>query len=183
MEEFLSQLQGFGAPAKLVTLESALVSLVFATLLGGFLAFIYSATYTGKKEDRTQIIFTIILLCMGGALVWLLVADNLVRAFGLAGALSLIRYRTNVNDPKDTSMVFFSMLFGMACGVHQYYTAIVGVTVLSVVLGIMKYVAGHVRRSVTLPPASGATAKAANGGEQVESGGEGPVGSRADDDD
>lgn len=181
MQDFLNQLQGLGEPAKLVTLDAALFSLVFATLLGSLLAFVYSVTYTGKKEDRTQIIFTIILLCMGGALVWLLVADNLVRAFGLAGALSLIRYRTNVNDPKDTSLVFFSMLFGMACGVHQYHTALIGVALLSLVLAVMKWVSGHVRRSVTMMNGNGPKS------EGPEPEGEDPAGPlldrRAEDDD
>lgn len=181
MQELISQLQMLGQPAELVTLKAAFFSLVFATLLGGFLAFVYSVTYTGKKEDRTQIIFTIILLCMGGALVWLLVADNLVRAFGLAGALSLIRYRTNVNDPKDTSLVFFSMLFGMACGVHQYHTALIGVALLSVVLIIMKWVSGHVRRSVTSTNGNGQkqAAAEANGEDSPEP----QLDRRADDDD
>ena len=40
----------------------------------------------------------------------LIVADNLVRAFGLAGALAMIRYRTRMQDPKDTTMVFFAII-------------------------------------------------------------------------
>jgi hypothetical protein len=98
-------------------------------------------------------------------LVWLLVADNLVRAFGLAGALSLIRYRTNVSDPKDTSMVFFSMLFGMACGVHQYSTAAIGVLMLSIILVIMKLVNTHVRKTMPYPVSGNG---GANGGGLAE---------------
>lgn len=124
-----------------------------------------------------QISFTIILLCVGGALVWLLVADKLVRAFGLAGALSLIRYRTNMNDPKDNSMVLFAILFGMACGVHQYYTAAVGVVVLSALLIIMKAVNNKVRAGMPLVTGNGngsGTAPAAGEGAVETKGGERP---------
>jgi Domain of unknown function (DUF4956) len=161
MEEFIRQLEtGAGAPS-VVPLEAALITLLVATLIGTFLSYVYSVTYTGKKEERTQIAFTIILLAMGGALVWLLVADNLVRAFGLAGALSLIRYRTNVNDPKDTSLMFFAMLFGMACGVHQYVTAVSGVLFLTVVMVIMKFVSDNLKRGSPGPNGKHSAAPAA----------------------
>lgn len=180
MQEFLQQLIQAATPASTApaSVLSEVLALGFAAILGSVLAFVYTHTYTGKKDERLQITFTIILLCVGGALVWLLVADNLVRAFGLAGALSLIRYRTNVSDPKDTSMVFFSMLFGMACGVHQYTTAAVGVLMLSIILVIMKFVNTQVRK--TMPyPASGNGNGSLSGTAEPEAGAEARVESAA----
>ena len=72
--------------------------------------------------------------------VVMIVANNLVRAFGLAGALAMIRYRTRMQDPKDTTMVFFAIIIGMACGLHQYNIAIVGSVFIGVVLGVIKLV-------------------------------------------
>jgi hypothetical protein len=75
---------------------------------------------------------TLLLLCLGGALVWLVVGNNIARAFGLAGMVGLIRYRTRLDDPKDTTILLFSMIMGMACGLGQYVVAIIGsLTVLS----------------------------------------------------
>ncbi|MBN2083116.1 DUF4956 domain-containing protein [bacterium] len=117
-----------------------IIALVVAALLGGYLALAYHLTYTGKKEKRGQMVYTLVLLCLGGSLVWLIVADNLVRAFGLAGALAMIRYRTRMQDPKDTTMVFFAIIIGMACGLHQYFTAVFGSAFIGLVLWIIKII-------------------------------------------
>lgn len=101
-----------------------ITKLALASALGLILAFVYRASFTGKrKKYNPSMMQSQILLCVGGALIWIIVANNIVRAFGLAGALSLIRYRTVVRDPKDTVIVFLSMLVGMACGLGQYIVA------------------------------------------------------------
>ena len=74
------------------------------------------------------------LLSLGGALIWLIVADNLVRAFGLAGTIGLIRFRTRIRDPKDTTVLFFSMILGMACGLGQFWIAGMGTAFVSATL-------------------------------------------------
>ena len=143
------------------TMTGTIIALVMAALLGGVLAVVYDWTYTGKRMNRAQFSYTLVLLCLGGALVWLIVADNLARAFGLAGALALIRYRTRMRDPKDTTMVFFAMVVGMACGLHQYFNAIFGTFFISLVLSIINLInqspaiqaiIGAKRREKTEPP-------------------------------
>ena len=70
-------------------------------------------------------------------MIWVIVATSLVRAFGLAGMVGLIRYRTPVRDPKDNVMVFLSMGIGMACGLGQVAVAVVSTAFLTVVLFAM----------------------------------------------
>jgi hypothetical protein len=120
-----------------------IIALSLAAVLGAYLALAYHITYTGKKERRGQMVYALVLLCLGGSLVWLIVANNLVRAFGLAGALAMIRYRTRMQDPKDTTMVFFAIILGMACGLHQYFTAVFGAAFIGVVLWIIKLINEH----------------------------------------
>lgn len=106
-----------------------------ACVLGWLLAFTYRRAHTGEPPPDS-IPQTQILLCMGGALIWLVVGDNLVRAFGLAGTIGLIRYRTRIRDPKDTTVLLFSMVLGMACGLGQYVVAAIGAgfTILTLLL-------------------------------------------------
>jgi uncharacterized membrane protein YhiD involved in acid resistance len=49
----------------------------------------------------------------------------------------LIRYRTVVRDPKDTTILLFSMVLGMACGLGQLHIAILGTSVVLLVLLFM----------------------------------------------
>lgn len=143
MESFMQQLAdgtSTSVPPFIQSWDDVLltvVALLLAAILGFVLAMIYHWTYTGKKERRGQMVYTIVLLCLGGSLVWLIVADNLVRAFGLAGALAMIRYRTRMQDPKDTTMVFFAIIIGMACGLHQYFLAVFGTLFIGLVLWVI----------------------------------------------
>ena len=70
-------------------------------------------------------------------MIWLVVGDNLVRAFGLAGTIGLIRYRTVVRDPKGTTILLFSMVMGMASGLGQLTVAAVGTGVVLFALAFL----------------------------------------------
>ena len=112
-----------------------LTQLALAAFLGLTLALVYRFSYTGKKKKYSRSMMqSQVLLAIGGAFIWILVADFLVRAFGLAGMVGLIRYRTPVRDPKDNVMVFLSMGIGMACGLMQITTALVATGFISLVL-------------------------------------------------
>jgi len=109
-----------------------------AALLGLAIGGIYQLTYTGsRRRYRKSMVQTQILLCLGGALIWVIVGNNLARAFGLGGALSLIRFRTPVPNPKDTTVVFFSIIIGMAAGLGQYATALIGTGVFGLVMVLL----------------------------------------------
>jgi len=126
-----------------------ILNLTMAMLLGLIYSYVYRITYIYdsanlKKKDMKQIKremisiqFTLLLLSIGGAFIWIVVADNLVRAFGLAGALSLIRFRTVVKDPMNTIKVFYAIIIGMSCGLSQYYAAIIGTAFISFVLAVV----------------------------------------------
>ncbi len=96
---------------------------------------VYAKTYTGKRGKRvSSMIQTQVMLCVAGSLIWIVVGNNIVRAFGLAGALGLIRYRTVMKDPKDTTIVLLSMIVGMACGLGQYLMASLSSILICLVL-------------------------------------------------
>ena len=75
----------------------------------------------GASMEQTHV-----LLCLAGALVMLTVGDSLPRAFGIAGAAAIVRFRTPVDDPRDTTVLFLLMALGMAAGLGLVMVAIVG---------------------------------------------------------
>jgi O-antigen/teichoic acid export membrane protein len=130
------------------TWDVVVLKLALAGALGLILALVYRASYTGKrKKYKPSMMQCQLLLCVGGAMIWIIVSGNIVRAFGLAGALSLIRYRTPVRDPKDTVVVFLSMLVGMACGLALYYVALIATGFISLLLfGIYEFRLGKKKK-------------------------------------
>ncbi len=71
------------------------------------------------------------------AIIILLVGSNVARAFSLAGAFSIIRFRSEAGDPKDIAYVFFTMAAGLACGVGFFGYAILFTIVLCIFLVIL----------------------------------------------
>jgi uncharacterized membrane protein YhiD involved in acid resistance len=54
------------------------------------------------------------------------IGDSLARGLGMLGALAIIRFRTNLKDPRDIIFMFAGLAVGIACGVYGYTIAIVG---------------------------------------------------------
>jgi anti-anti-sigma factor len=74
------------------------------------------------------------LLCVSGAMMMIIIGNNLARAFGIAGAASIIRFRTPVDDPKDVTILFLLMALGMAAGLGSFAVAGLGTAFLCVAL-------------------------------------------------
>ena len=74
------------------------------------------------------------LLCVSGAMMMIIIGNNLARAFGIAGAASIIRFRTPVDDPKDVTILFLLMGLGMSTGLGQFAVAGLGTAFLCVAL-------------------------------------------------
>jgi uncharacterized membrane protein YhiD involved in acid resistance len=58
------------------------------------------------------------------------VGDSLARAFGLAAALAIVRFRTPVKDARDTTFLFLSVAIGMAAGAGQLSIAMASTVII-----------------------------------------------------
>jgi uncharacterized membrane protein YhiD involved in acid resistance len=57
------------------------------------------------------------------SIIMLVIGSNIARAFSLVGALSIIRFRTAIKDPRDVAFLFMTMAVGMACGTGFFMIA------------------------------------------------------------
>ncbi|QNM05566.1 DUF4956 domain-containing protein [Qiania dongpingensis] len=98
-----------------LTLSSTAAILACALLTGFFISCIYIFTH---KESGYVPSFAITLIMLPAiiATIILLVGSNVARAFSLAGAFSLVRFRSAPGDPKDIAYVFFTVAVGLASG-------------------------------------------------------------------
>ncbi len=99
---------------------------VFVAMICGFLiALLYKKTYQGLNYSSSFTI-SIIMLTMITAIVIMVIGNNLARAFGMVGAMSIIRFRTAVKDASDIMFIFFALTIGLAAGVKLYSIAFLG---------------------------------------------------------
>ncbi|KAF5057615.1 hypothetical protein DSECCO2_354960 [anaerobic digester metagenome] len=116
---------------------STTVNIIFASLLMGlFISFIYIRT-RGKDGYSHGFTITLIMLPAIIAIIILLVGNNIARAFSLAGAFSLIRFRSAPGDPIDISYVFFTLAVGLACGMGYIGYGVLFAVILCVVMVIL----------------------------------------------
>ncbi len=80
---------------------------------------------TSNKGGYSQnFSLTLIIVPTVIAIIVLLIGSNVARAFSLAGAFSIIRFRSAPGDSKDISYVLFAMAAGLACGVGVFGYAV-----------------------------------------------------------
>ncbi len=89
-----------------------------------------------------------VLLCVSGALVMMIIGESLARAFGIAGAASIIRFRTPVEDPKDITILFLLMALGMSTGIGAFEIAGAGTAFVCVFLVVLEHTGGGRRRAM-----------------------------------
>ena len=124
-------------------LGHAAVRLPIAALLGTALAL--RPRRAGSPRRDAAVIETQIVLAIVGALIMLVVGASLARAFGIAGAANLIRYRAKIEDPKDAVVMLSALSVGLASGVGLFGIAAVGTGFLVLTLWIIEGFETHVR--------------------------------------
>jgi uncharacterized membrane protein YhiD involved in acid resistance len=92
------------------------VRLALALALGCVVAGVYRATQRRSKSQTGNLIATLVLLTVLIGMVTLVIGNSVARAFSLVGALAIVRFRTVVEDTRDTAFVIFAVAIGMAVG-------------------------------------------------------------------
>lgn len=128
---------------------------VAALILGFLISAIYM--FTHRREGYAQsYVLTAIMLPAIVTLILLLI-NTTFGALSLAGAFTLVRFRSVPGDPKDITYIFFAMATGVACGMGYVGFAVI----FFVILGIVVFVAhavnlggcklNHMTLKITIP--------------------------------
>ncbi len=132
MKELLETiLNQFSGP---VTVEMISLSLIFAFITSLFIVLVYRKTYSGIVYNKAMPM-NIILLSLVTAMIIRTINSNLSLSLGMVGALSIVRFRTAVKDPLDTSFMFWGITAGIMNGAGLYIAGLIG----SLLLGLLYY--------------------------------------------
>lgn len=121
-----------------IQLKESLICIGVAIVLGLVISLIYIFS-DRRKRISTNFAITLVILPAIVAIVIMLVGSNVARAFSMAGAFALVRFRSVPGDSKDISSIFFSMSIGLATGLGYISfaaiaTVIIGVAYLALML-------------------------------------------------
>jgi len=124
-----------------------LLKLVVAALIGLLVTAIHQPAARDRSRSMEQ---AQTLLCVSGAMMMIIIGNSLARAFGIAGAASIIRFRTPVDDPKDVTILFLLMGLGMSCGLGAFAVAGLGTAFLCLALLLLDQMAAQKARVMSV---------------------------------
>lgn len=124
-------------------------------LIGLLISLVY--IFCHRKEGYSQsYVFTIIMLPTIISLILLLI-NTTAGALSLAGAFTLVRFRSVAGDPKDIAYIFFAMSAGTACGIGYIGFAVIFFIVLGIVMIVLSELnfggckTNHMTLKITIP--------------------------------
>ncbi len=95
------------------------------------ITYMYACKKSGYNKD---FIVGLVLLPTIVSVVIMLIGSNVARAFSMAGAFALVRFRSAPGNAKDIAVVFFAMASGLACGLGYITFAVIFTVIIILVL-------------------------------------------------
>ncbi|MDR1820908.1 MAG: DUF4956 domain-containing protein [Oscillospiraceae bacterium] len=131
----------FAAADDTLTLSfgSLLIAVGSALVLGLLISVVNMKTH--KQKPPTQSFsLTLVLLPAIVTVIIMLIGNSVARAFSLAGAFQIIRFRSAPGDPKDIAYVLFTMAVGLCCGMGYLLFGAAAAVILCAAMAVLEAV-------------------------------------------
>ena len=115
-----------------------ILRLIIAVILSAALAF-RPRKNLRLFERNLYVAQTQILLAVVAAALMMIVGDNAARAFAIFAAVSLVRFRTNIRDPKEVTVLLICLALGLAAGVGRWELGVALCLFVLVLLRLLEY--------------------------------------------
>jgi hypothetical protein len=130
MGDLIKELERFGDLTTSFTMLDVGVVFALSLTLSLLVGWVYRTTHRGVSYSQSYV-HSIVIFGTVVAFIMLIIGSNIARAFTLVGALSIVRFRHAVKEPRDIAFVFMVMAIGMACGTRFYVLAVFATISLS----------------------------------------------------
>jgi len=137
LQQFINDFLNPSSIYESLTLDRVVVALLVSFFINLFIFFIYRKTFKGVIYNR-QFNVGLVLTGLVVTLVVLPISSNIALSLGMVGALSIVRFRTAIKDPKDIVFTFWTITVGIICGAGLYAVAIIGVPIIAVMLFVLE---------------------------------------------
>lgn len=116
--------------------KQLIFNMTVALALGTVIFITYKLTYSGvaysKKFNASLMMMTLV-----STVVMTVISNNIALSLGMVGALSIVRFRTAIKDPRDTTFIFWCIAVGICCGISFYTVAAIGSVYIFAVMLIL----------------------------------------------
>jgi len=119
-----------------IDFSDSVLMIIISFICGFLISFVYMHTSERQKFSKNFALTMVLLPAIISSII-LLVGSDIARAFSLAGAFAIIRFRSEPGEPKDIAFVLFSMAAGLALGIGEYVFAILFTLILCLIMYVL----------------------------------------------
>lgn len=127
MKEFLYDY--FASSVGNLSTQTIIMNFLVAFVLGMLIYVSYRFSHSGAIYSA-RFNVSLVKLTLITTLVMNVIGNNIALSLGMVGALSIVRFRTAIKDPRDTTYIFWCIAVGICCGVSDYIVAIIGTGII-----------------------------------------------------
>lgn len=133
-----------GTNSGAITLEDILLNFLVASILSFSIFISYRISHSGAVYSA-RFNVSLVMLTLITTLVMNVIGNNIALSLGMVGALSIVRFRTAIKDPRDAAYIFWGIAVGICCGVSEFVIAAIGTVVIFIFLMIFGMVKNNDR--------------------------------------
>ena len=127
-----------------MTLDGVILNFAAAAIIACLIYISYRVSHSGTVySERFNV--SLVMLTLISTLVMSVIGNNIALSLGMVGALSIVRFRTAIKDPRDTAYIFWAIAVGICCGVSDHMIAAIGSAVIFVFLLLFGFVRNNER--------------------------------------
>lgn len=119
-----------------LSVEQICLNFAVALILGFVIYISYRFSHSGAVYSA-RFNVSLLMLTLITTLIMNVIGNNIALSLGMVGALSIVRFRTAIKDPRDATYIFWCIAVGISCGVSYYLLAAIGTGVIFLVMLLM----------------------------------------------
>lgn len=127
-----------------LSLTDIIINFVAACVISVLIFISYKISHSGPVYSR-RFNVSLVMLVLITTLIMNVIGNNIALSLGMVGALSIVRFRTAIKDPRDTAYIFWTIAVGVCCGVSDYLIAGIGSMFIFMFLIIFGFVKDNER--------------------------------------
>ena len=122
-----------------LTVQNIIINMLVAAGIGMLIFATYKATHSGVVYSA-RFNISLVMTVLVTTTVMCVIGNNISLSLGMVGALSIVRFRTAIKDPRDTIYIFWAVAVGVCCGVSNYLIALIGTVFIILFLVLFGFV-------------------------------------------
>ena len=141
-----------------LTIEQICLNFAVALILGTVIYISYRFSHSGAVYSA-RFNVSLLMLTLITTLIMNVIGNNIALSLGMVGALSIVRFRTAIKDPRDSTYIFWCIAVGISCGVSYYALAAIGTGIIFLTMLVMGAIKANDRYLLIIRGASASSSQ------------------------